>query len=697
MTWILWIALAQAGAVVVPSSAELQVAEDGAELVEEAYAALAAGDLVQAATLFDGLAEGGAGEPARVLQAMCLYEIGLLRHAEQALDGATSGEALNLRGLIRRERGDATGARADLERARKSGNEAVVARARLNLASMELDAGRVAAASKVFEQVAASSEDPAVQAEASDLLGRAAGAREEAGGQGLDAVGAALRRGALASAEQELDRMRQLADTPRKRIEVGLAEGAVFRASGRPDAAAESLMSTLEEARVSGLAWETGQALFSLGIAHSLAGREDLALTFLAESEATHRSAGFDAEAVQVGIELGRPALRLGRLEVAQERLASATRDLGGMDRGPAHAARDELHGGVLAEQGKLDEAVVAYEKALSYREAQGHYAEAARVATAMVRATGVAGGTTWIPRAEALFQQSKDTLGPAHVQLAWGLARVEAEDLEGALTAFGTAAELARATGRGELVAATAERNAAQALVLLGASEDAARLASEGGVSSALAHQQGLELALSDYETGLAHYAKSDYGEARKSFRASADVLAELGETAYAERAEVALAWSNYNIAVGLPLEKSWPFWSELIAEAHRLDDAELLARTTAASALAAAKLGQGSTTRKLTEAGELAQKTGLPDVAARCWAALVEQPGELHDRARLARRAYALAPSDPQTVYAMYSVAVDAYNADDVELARDLALEVRDDAGELAEALDSILEATR
>ena len=63
------------------------------------------------------------------------------------------------------------------------------------------------------------------------------------------------------------------------------------------------------------------------------------------------------------------------------------------------------------------------------------------------------------------------------------------------------------------------------------------------------------------------------------------------------------------------------------------------------------------------------------------------------IDDRARAARRAYALDPGDQLAVYAMYSVAVDAYNDDKLELARALCVEVLPRAGSLDAAVRGVI----
>ena len=692
---------AQAGSAVLADASGMKVEASGSGLVEDAYSALAAGQLVEAARQFEALVEGGAGGEAAYMAGLCWYEAGELRRADAVLAQLDTDAANNLRGLVAMERGDSGQAATLLKKAMSSEQQAVALRAELNLARWQLNDGQtLAARSNASAVLERAGEDEVLVQESQDLLLLVSAAREEASPEqsGLNTVGSMLRRGSLGAAATELQRMEALATTPRRQVELGLAKGALLRAEGKPDQAAGVLMDTLAQSRKLGLAWETGQALFGLAIAHSLAGRLDLALTFLSEAEATAREAGFEAEAVQYGLEMGKLAVRMDRIEVAETRLVAARLALEGMQHPAAKASADELEGAVRARQGRLQESLVAYQNALNYRESKGHYADAARVAVGLVRAVSVSDpreGRVYEQRALVLFEQAGDPLGPAHVALARGLARAEARDLAQALEAFAQAAELAEAAG-GPLVQATAERNAAKALVALGASAEQAEQAAGDGLEAAIAHQESLAVAMKAYEDGLLLYDAGQYVEARRHFQSAVDGFKGVGERAYAERAERALAWSAYNSAVSLPPEQAWPFWTELVAKAEELEDVELYARTTAASALAADRLNQGDVPAKLKSAAELAEASGLPKVAAHCWAALAEQTIPLEERARHARRAMLLQPEDVQVVYAVYSVAVDAYNAEAYALARELALEALPRAGELAEPLQGVVEAT-
>jgi hypothetical protein len=327
---------------------------------------------------------------------------------------------------------------------------------------------------------------------------------------------------------------------------------------------------------------------------------------------------------------------------------------------------------------------------------------DAARVATGLAsawEATDAAKAQKWATRAEGLFAKAGDPIGPAHVAMARALAQARAKHLDSALAGFAKAAELAEKAGgaRGTTVARVARENAAQTLVMLGQSEDVARLAAQAGVSDLVQRQVDLKAAFADYDAGLAAYGAADYATARTRFQASRQAFDKLSEPGYAQRARRAAAWSVYNTAVALPMAQAYPAWQQLVEESSKVDDPELFTRTYAASALAAHALKQGDPSDRLTECTHMAERLGLRDVAARCHGALAERDGDLDARAGHARAAQAFDATDKASVYALYVVAVDAYNAGRNDLAIELATLARPNGGSLAGALDEVMAAAR
>lgn len=702
---------AQAGSE--PQALPQELSFEGPEgLVDEAHAAYTAQDWELAAQLYGSLAGAGAGEAARVMQGLCLYQAGRLREAQAVLTDQPSLEARKLLGLVLVDRGQPKQGRALLEAVQAEATGELAVSASLDLARIALDQGRSAEAKGIYEEALGQAQalgSTALAADAQRGLETVAAMREERppeGGSGstasLNALADALRRGAIGAAQGHLANLEAGADTPREQVELGLARGALYRAQGRPDAAAQALMEALTLSRQVGLGWETAQALYGLGIAHGLAGRVDLAVSFLAEAEAEARGGGFEASAVEIGLELGLMALRLGRVEQAAAQLETAQSALASMDHPAAQARAQELAGGLAAASGDLQAANAQLEAALGWHEARGHYADAARVAVALVRANAAQDVPTaerWGERAVALHGQFGDPLGPAQVALAMGLGRADAKDIEGALKYFGEAVELGRASGRaqGAFIADTAEKNAAQALAMLGASEQAAALAASGGLEAALAHSEGLAAALQEYDQGLRAYQEGRFSDAQRRFVTAAERLEELGESAYAAQASKGALWCSYNLAVAMPPTESLAFWGQIQAEAQRLEVVELELRAGAELAIAQARSGHPSAADSLEKAARAAEKGGMPSVAARCWSERAELAGPLERRGQDARRAHALAPGAASSTYALYSVAVDAFNAGEAALARELAELALPNAGELEPDLRGVLEATQ
>jgi tetratricopeptide (TPR) repeat protein len=701
---LLGLGLAGEGAVVTPAAEGLSLDADGEALLKQAAEAFAAGRLIEAAGLYDALADGGAGPQARVLQAVALYEAGELRLAAEALDGVSGDTATGLLGLILVESGAQAEGMKRLEQARRSADPAVAARAGLNLALAQMDRGQLKAAESgvtaarayVSQSGDTTLEGPVRDAEAA--LAQLKGQAPPSGASALTALSDALARGDLSRAKGQVDSLKAQKSTRRDRVEGALAQGAYLRAVGQPEAAAQVLTGALAEAREGGMGVATAQALVGLAIAHSLAGRVDLAVTLMAEAEETAAAAGLLTLAADASVELGLLLVRQGQGDAAAQQATRAKARLEGLQHPSGVARLAELDGALAADRGDTATAAARYGDAVRSFVAQGHHADAARAAVGRAAALTVAGGSpAQSARAEALehFRRAGDPLGPAHLELACALAYARAGRLDDALGGFAKAAELGRgvASPQGQALAKTAENNAARALVALGASQAAAEQAAAAGLSGAVGHQRALDDAFAAYDAGLAAYAEGRFSTARAQFSQAYTALKAAGEATYATQARLALAWTAYNIAVGLPPQEALPFWGEVIAEAGALEDEELLARATAAQALCADRLGLDPSGDRLRHAAGLAERTGLPAVAARCWAALAEGGRPIDDRARAARRAYALDPGDQLAVYAMYSVAVDAYNDDKLELARALCVEVLPRAGSLDAAVRGVI----
>ncbi|MCK6524087.1 hypothetical protein L6R49_21980, partial [Myxococcota bacterium] len=346
------------GAVVQPGSEGLTLDADGEALLAQAAEAFTAGRLIEAAGLYDALAEGGAGPTARVLQAVALYEAGELRQAAEALDGVPGDTATGLLGLILVETGSQADGMKRLEQARRSADPAVAARASLNLALAQLDRGQVSAAEAgvaaarayVSQSGDTTLEGPVRDAEAA--LAQLRGQAPPAGASELTALADALSRGDLSRARGQVEALKSKKTTRRDRVEGALAQGAYLRAVGQPDAAAQVLTGALAEAREGGMGVATAQALMGLAIAHSLAGRVDLAVTLMAEAEETAAAAGMLVLAADASVELGLLLVRQGQGAAAAQQ-ASRARARVDATKHPSGVARlAELDGAIAADRG---------------------------------------------------------------------------------------------------------------------------------------------------------------------------------------------------------------------------------------------------------------------------------------------------------------------------------------------------------
>lgn len=707
--WLWWLYFAQAWAQGLVEVGELELGSAPAEAVQEAQQALVRRDFERAAALWGALADAGGGEPARAAQAVAWYEAGelgraraaaeqvLVKDPEHLMAGNVLGLALVDGGRVAEglQRLDAT-----RDRAEKAGAAGLVAMLQVNRGLALLDQGDAPAARASFQDGLARAEataDPVTAAAARQGLTAVAGL------SGADqGVGTLLGKGSVSQARAEAERRAGVAVTRRDRIAAGLDLAAVLRAEGRLDTAAGKLEEVLRESRGSGMRRETAIALGQLGLVHSLAGRFPLAADALRQGAEEARGGGYRVVEVDVRCELGMVLVHLGRLEEADQEQRAAGLLLAGMSYPQGVARQAELGGAVAAARGDLKTADAALSQAVAFHEKLGRNLDAARVATQLAAAWRPADAATsqrWVDRASRLFAAAGDPLGPAHVALACALSDARAKRLPEALRGFADAAELAEKVGsnRGKTLAAISRENAAQTLVMLGAGEEVARIASEQGIEALVQRQAQLKAAFDQYDRGLAAYSERRYADARQAFVEARNGFEGLGETAYSARSRRAAAWSQYNAAVAMPTAQALPVWSQLVEETTQIDDPELYVRVYGAAALAAHTLGQGDPLARLQECARMAERQGLRDVAARCHGAVAERPGDLPARARAARTSHAFAPGDAASVYALYVVAVDAFNEGELPLARELATLARPAAGPLAPELDSILAATR
>jgi tetratricopeptide (TPR) repeat protein len=520
---------------------------------------------------------------------------------------------------------------------------------------------------------------------------------------GTDAgVGAALAKGQLKDARARATTHVQSATLTRDRIQAALDLAAVERAEGNLESAATRLQGAISEARRAGMMREVASGLGQLGLVYSLGGRMPIAADTLAAGVAEAAKGGYRVVEVDLRCELGITLVHLDRVDEAVDQQRATGVALAKMSYPQGVARQAELGGEIATAQGDLATATSALSQAVSYHEQLGHPLDAARVATRLSAAwqgTDPAQADKWGKKALSLYASAGEKLGPAHLALARALADARAKKLSEALRGFATAAEAAEAVGggRAQAIADVARQDAAQTLVMLGAGQDVAKLAADQGVTDLMAREESMKTAFTAYETGLTAYGAGRYTAARDAFVAARQSFDALGEPAYALRARRAAAWAQYNGAVAMPIAQAYPVYRAMLEESGKVEDPELQARVYGAVALGAVELKQGDPVGSLRGCADQAEKLGLVDLAARCHGALAERGTDLDERAREARTAASLDPANPSAVYALYSVAVDAYNAGRVDLAVALATLAKAHAGTLAGAIDELLAAAQ
>lgn len=701
LAWLLCLPLAWAGGLV--EAGEIDVGGVATDAVADAQKALAAGRFDDAAMAYGALADAGGGAPARVAQAVALYEAGALRPAKKAAEQALALDpknipALNVLGLALVDSGQVEAGIGKLDEARKIADGRWKARVLVNLGLAWYDRGDAAKAGAYFtEAQPLAAGDPALEAAVAD------GVASVQSLSGKDAgVGQALGKGDVRGARGRAEKALSGATSRREKVLAELLLASVERAEGRLESSRARLERVVKEAREAGMMREVAVGLGQLGLVHSLSGRFPLASDALRAGVSEAKAGGYRVVEVDLRCELGIVLVHLDQLAEAEGEQRAAGALLAGMDYPQGIARQGELGGLVAAARGDMATADAALSRAVAWHEGLGRWLDAARVATALSAAwqpRDPGKAQTWGSRAEADFAKAGDALGPAHVAMSRALAQARAKDLEGALTGFGRAAELASGVGgdRGQIVARIARENAAQTLVMLGSGEQVAKLASEKGLGELVSRQAELKRAFDAYDAGLAAYQARAWEEARARFQEARQVFDRLQEPAYSLRARRAAAWSAYNHTVTLPTARAYPAWTQLVEEAGKVEDPELFLRTYAAAALAAHTLGQGDPGARLAECVNLAERQGLRDVGARCHGAIAERNGDLDDRGKHARAAHALAPADKAATYALYVVAVDAYNAGRNELALELATLARPQAGPLLAELDKVIAAAK
>lgn len=715
VTWWMLATLAQAGVTVtLPSSDAAVVFDDSSEAaVEQGLTAMGEGRYEAAGRAFRALADAGGGADAHLLEAGAWYEAGQLRLAEKAVkkvlaEDPARGPALGLLGLILTDTGRGEEALEVLARAgaaaRSAGDRRLEARTLVNEALVRLDRGELDQAEGRLDAAAAVEVDDAGIREAirenRAALASVRGEAVDVQADTLSTVSGLLRRG-------QVDAARKTIPIPsehdrRASVRALLADALCDRASGNFDAANVKLRTALSAAREGGLLRESAAALTELGVLYSLAGRFDTSLATLQEAVGLVAGTSFRLREVATRVEAGRVAVRLGDLQQARDQLAAAS-VVAGQTQDPLGEARiSELRGEIASRGEDPVEAAGHYRAARATYVARGHHADAARVATDLVRLyAGVDAGQVrrWSREAEQSFQAAGNAAGPAHVKVAEGLGYARRNELDAALAAFLEGAKRAEGLGtdRGRQIAVHARENAAQALKALGHTEELAdEMAQATELGGVMERQEAFAAAEARYDEARASFDRGDYATARTGFDQAVSAFRNLGETGYAGTARRGRGWASRNLALRLEPEPAIALYRLASEDGKAVGDAELHAKALVGLGLASAQVDARDAIERLTEGAAVAEAAGLDAEAGTCFAEIAAKAQHLDVRAAAARRALDLrGPEDAQAVYAMYSVAVDAYNAGAHQVALELADEIAPHAGKLDDAVASVREA--
>ncbi len=701
-----WLVSAQGATVEAPVTGEQISFETSAQAeVEGAIAALSAGQYDEAARRLGALAEVSSGVELRYLEGLACLEGAWIRCAEQAsrvgLARAPSHVGLTwLRGRVLLDLGRGDEALPLLDRAVAAADPVLRAAAYLDRGTLRLDRGEVVAANADLSAARAG----AVAAGATALIARADAQLRLAEslmgrGSAADAVGRvgdALGRGDLSAARSALPAAPP--SDPRSAVAFKIATALVRRAEGRTAEAASMLASAGATATERGLVREAAIAFGQLAVLHSTTGAWPVARDHVQDALRLVEGTSFRVLELSLRSVAARIAVRLGDLDGA-DRHAGVAQSLGkGVDDASGRAAASEAVGFAAAARGEVARATEAYDRAGQGFVSAGLWADAARVAVErveLVAASAPAELDRVRAEALALFVRAGDPLGAAHVALAEGLGLGRARDLDGALSAFARAGKVAGATGgpAAAQIERLAQENAAVAMVGLTGSDQALEVAKTHGMADLVARHQRFVRAKADYDQAFAMFEAGSWEAARRGFSASMTTLDELGESAMALRARRGRAWSEYNLSASLSPTQGLTVWPRLVEEGLFLNDPELRVRAMASAAMARGELGSSDAPRALRSAANEAERLGLRDVAGNCAASLADVEPELEVRAAAARRAYALRDGDQTGVYALYSVAVAAFNAGEGELAKELAELALPNSGELKPAVMEVL----
>ncbi len=690
--------LVWAGPTLPGSSAPLDVDEDTRLVVAGVLAAMDEGRFTEAADAIGHVA----GADARYLEALARYEQGALHDAEVA---ARAGLAIEpelaplhgLLGLILADQGRGDEALASLDRAirtaQASGDAEVEGRALLNRGVVHADRGELTGAGADWAASATRARSAGLANLAAEADTQVRALSDASGGDLVGRVAEQVRLGDLKGAAALIPAE---ATTPRAKVHALIARGMIARTEGRVDTASAWLREAIDLSDKSGMLREGLSARLEMAYTLLSIGSVEGTGTLLREALERARGTSFVVRQVELHLGLARLASRVADAPEARAQL-DAARSLAARATHPMLPAEvAEVEAIVRGAEGDFAGGAAAAARAAEAWEAIGAPSDAARASCEQVRLLARAGADRSAAIREALgrFSLIHDPRGPAHVAISEGLGSSASARWTDAIDAFARAVDAAHNSGDTGLEQ-LARVNVMEALRAAGHSEAAVEEAK--GFTDAVAWHGRLEEARAKYDAGRAAFDATRFADAIGPLDAARKAFEVLGEQDKALAARRAVAWSRYNVAVTGSEEASLPVFDAVIADAVAVSDADLALHARVARAIALGRLGRPEASAALSEVVGAAGLTNQPALAASAWAAKAKLDTlPLEDRAKAARAAAALDKGEV-SASALYDVAYDAYQGDELALALALTNEVMPFAGRLAPGVRDLHDAAQ
>lgn len=697
---LILVALAWAGPTLPGSSVPLEPAEDTRLVVAAALAAMEEGRFAEAA----GALSHVPGADGRFLEALARYEEGNLTAAEQV---ARAGLAINpelaplhgLVGLVLADQGRGDDALAALDRAirlaQATGDVEVEARALLNRGVVRADRGEPGAAAADWASSAERAGAAGLGALAAEATAQSRALTDAAGGDLVGRVAEQVRRGDLHGAAALIP---TVAPSTRASVHALIARGMIARTEGKIPTASAWLREAIDTSDKLGMVREGLSARLEMAYTLLSIGSVEATSGLLHDALQRARGTSFVVRTVEIHLGLARLAARTSDAAEAGRQL-DAARALAARASHPMLPAElAEVEAIVRGVQGDGLGGAAAAARAADAWTAIGAPADAARAACEQVRLLALAGvdRSAEVSAALARFVVVEDRRGPAHVAISEGLGAASALRWADAIDAFARAVAAARKSGDADLEQ-LARVNVMEALRAAGHSQAAMDAASANGFTDAVAWHTRWQAARTQYATGRTAFEAGRYADALVPLEAARKVFESLGESDDALAARRAVAWSRYNLAVKGAEAAGLPVFEAVIADAVAVSDAELALHARVAKAVALARLGRPEAAAEIADVLGAAVLSNQPRLAASVWAAKARlDPVPLVERAAAARAALVLDPGEP-SVAAVYDVAYDAYQGDQLTLTLALTAEVLPVAGRLLPGVRELHDAAK